>query len=71
MDTHHTDLVVSVCEEFSDWVLYDSIHKSVIVNIKQEFFVVLKRELYKIGFKNVHSCTLPETDTITCVFLKK
>ena len=64
--------VESLCEEFSDWVLYDSRKKSIIINISIDYFEILKKELGKFGFCLIHESrvTIKEkNDNITCVFL--
>lgn len=68
----HVSRVESICEEFSDWILYDSRNKSIILNVAEEHFLTLKRELAKYGFTVVHQTVITmekSDDTITCVFL--
>jgi hypothetical protein len=60
--------VVAVCEEFTDTVLYDDIHKSIIVNLHKERFPTLRKELKRYGYMLVHMSKMTETESFTCVF---
>lgn len=71
MGIHIADRVVSLCEEFSDWVLYDDKYKSIVINIKEDLFPTLKQELKKFNFKIIHCYEMSETCTVTCVFIKR
>lgn len=62
--------VVAVCEEFTDTVLYDDIHKSIIVNIHKERFPTLRKELKKYGYRLIHMSKMIETNSFTCVFIR-
>lgn len=64
--------VESLCEEFSDWILYDNRNKSIILNVEDKFLSILKMELARFGFSLVHKTVLPAgktMETVTCVFL--
>jgi hypothetical protein len=41
----------AVCEEFTDTVLIDSKHSSIIVNVSTEWFEFLDSRLKTLGFK--------------------
>lgn len=62
------DKAKGLCEEFTDYVLIDKTRHSIIVNIKKEFFGIIKKELEKLGYTLVFTKTLPEINTITCTF---
>ena len=40
----------SLCEEFSDYVLEDDSNNSILVNIPEEHFGTIFRELKKLGY---------------------
>ena len=44
----------SLCEEFSDYVLYDEINDSILVNIKIGYYLVFKT---KLEITNSYTCT--------------
>ena len=56
----------ALCEEFSD---YNS--DSVLVNIDEEHFQVIYRELFKIGYVLVFKTYLYTTNSLTCTFIKE
>ena len=60
----------SLCEEFCDYVLYDDIHRSIIVNVYIDRFPILRKELKKFKFFIKHMTKLEETQSITCVFIQ-
>jgi len=62
--------VVAVCEEFTDTVLYDSVYKSIIVNVNKERFPTLRKEIKKYGYHLIHMTKLEETNSFTCVFVR-
>lgn len=67
------DRAESLCDEFSDWVLYDDAKRSVIFNTTEEHLKTLKRELSKLGYREIHQTEI-ELDgniTYTCVFLHR
>ena len=66
----HVSHAVGVCEEFTDNVLYDSIHKSIVINIHEERFQVLRKELKKYRFMLIHMSKMEETNSFTCVFIQ-
>ena len=40
----------ALCEEFSDYVISDDSSESVLVNIDEEYFTIIYKELRKIGY---------------------
>jgi len=66
----HVAHAVSVCEEFTDNVLYDAIHKSIVVNIHEERFQILRKELKKYRFMLIHMSKMEETNSFTCFFIQ-
>ena len=64
----------SLCNEFSDWVLYDNINKSVIFNTTEDHLRVLEHELAKLGYIEIHLSEIlvgDEQYTYTCVYQRK
>ena len=61
----------ALCEEFSDYVIYDNNSDSVLVNIDEEHFQVIYRELFKIGYVLVFKTYLYTTNSLTCAFIKE
>jgi hypothetical protein len=61
----------ALCEEFSDYVIYDDRSDSVLVNINQEYFNVIWSELQKIGYVLVFKTRLKATNSLTCTFIKE
>lgn len=59
----------AVCEEFTDTVLIDSKHNSIIVNISEEWFDVLNSRLLSIGFKLIHKSKIGEG--FTCAYIPR
>ena len=41
----------SLCEEFSDYVLYDELNDSILVNVDEDYYNTVIKELKKIGYK--------------------
>jgi hypothetical protein len=72
MSKSHTNIsrAASLCEEFCDYVLYDDIHRSIIVNINVDRFSILRKELKKFKFQIKHMTKFEETESITCVFIQ-
>ena len=64
------DRAVSVCQEFADSILFDSIHKSIIINIHKSRFPTLRKELKKYRYNLKHMTKMEETETFTCVFIQ-
>lgn len=62
--------VVAICEEFTDTVLYDDVHKSIIINIHKERFSTLRKEIKKYGYMLMHISKMDETNSLTCVFIR-
>lgn len=60
----------SLCEEFSDYVLYDTANDSVLVNVETEYFGVVFRELKKLGYILVFKTRIETTNSLTCTFIK-
>ena len=64
----------SLCIEFSDWVLYDHINKSVIFNTSEKFLRVLEIELERVGYREIHLTEIMGKNgeyTYTCVYQHK
>ena len=57
-----------ICEEFSDHVLYDKTRHSLIVNVDQKYFKIIKKELDRLGYTLVFTKAFSDSDTITCAF---
>jgi len=60
----------SLCEEFSDYVLVDDSNDSLLVNIPEEHFSILYRELKKLGYMMVFKTRIKKTNSLTCTFIK-
>jgi hypothetical protein len=60
-----------LCEEFSDYVLYDEGCDSILVNIPEEYFGIVYRELYKLHYVLVFKTRLHTTNSLTCTFIKE
>ena len=61
----------ALCEEFSDYVLYDESCDSVLVNIDEEYFATVFRELRKLGYILVFKTRIETTNSLTCTFIKE
>tara|TARA_R110002012_G_scaffold151454_3_gene311384 strand:- start:2558 stop:2770 length:213 start_codon:yes stop_codon:yes gene_type:complete len=61
----------ALCEEFSDYVIYDDSCDSVLVNIDEDYFSIIYRELQKIGYVLVFRTYLKATNSLTCTFIKE
>ena len=61
----------ALCEEFSDYVLYDEASNSVLINVNEEYFGIVYRELQKIGYSLVFKTRLNTTNSLTCTFIKE
>ena len=61
----------SLCEEFSDFVLYDDDFDSILVNVHEDYFSTIIRELRKIGYVLVFKTRLHATNSLTCTFIKE
>jgi len=59
----------AVCEEFTDVVLIDNKHNSILINVAQEWFDVLNERLTGIGYKLIHRSTIGKT--ITCAYIPR
>jgi len=60
----------SLCEEFSDYVLEDDSNNSILVNIPEEHFGTIFRELKKLGYKMVFKTRIEKSNSLTCTFIK-
>jgi|TARA_R100000808_G_scaffold23899_1_gene53735 hypothetical protein len=60
----------ALCEEFSDFVLYDEIFDSILVNVHEDYFGTVFRELGKLGYALVFKTRLRATNSLTCTFIK-
>jgi|TARA_R100000315_G_scaffold60238_1_gene36747 hypothetical protein len=61
----------ALCEEFSDYVIYDESFESVLVNVNEDYFSIIYRELGKIGYVLVFKTYLHTTNSLTCTFIKE
>jgi len=59
----------SLCEEFSDYVLFDNETESILVNIHEDYMATLKKELQKMGYFLVFKTKLHITNSYTCTFI--
>jgi hypothetical protein len=69
--TNIHDRAKCLCDEFSDWVLYDDVNRSVIFNTSEEYLFILDTELLKIGYIEIHFSELEISDGVfsyTCVY---
>ncbi len=62
--------VVALGEEFTDSLIVDTKRGSIVINLKVELFKTLVKEYKKLNYKIVHSSSFPESNTVTCVFIK-
>ena len=62
--------VTAFCEEFSDFVLYDDEFDSILVNIDDEYFNIMFKELGKLGYTLDFRTRLHATNSLTCTFIK-
>jgi len=60
----------SLCEEFSDYVLYDELNDSILVNVDEDYYNTVIKELKKIGYKLAFQTKLNLTNSYTCTFIK-
>ncbi len=60
----------SLCEEFSDYVLFDEYFESVLLNVDVEYFATVFRELRKLGYVLVFKTRIKTTNSLTCTFIK-
>jgi|TARA_R110002020_G_scaffold2196_7_gene10170 hypothetical protein len=60
----------SLCEEFSDFVLYDNEFDSILVNVHEDYFGTVFRELGKLGYVLVFRTKLQTTNSLTCTFIR-
>ena len=60
----------ALCEEFSDFVLYDESFDSILVNVHEDYFATVFRELGKLGYLLVFKTRLNATNSLTCTFIR-
>jgi hypothetical protein len=70
MTKAQSERVIAVCEEFTDVILFDDIHKSIIINITIDRFPTLRRELKRYRYSLKHMTKMQDSETITCVFIQ-
>jgi|TARA_R110001583_G_scaffold24979_7_gene90848 hypothetical protein len=58
------------CEEFSDFVLYDDELDSILVNVHEDYFGTVFRELRKLGYILIFKTKLAATNSLTCTFIR-
>jgi hypothetical protein len=61
----------ALCEEFSDYVIYDSEFDSVLFNIPFQHFQTIHVELRKLGYVLVFKTQIKKTNSLTCTFIKE
>jgi len=61
----------ALCEEFSDYVIYDSEFESILFNVPYEHFKTVHLELSKLGFILVFKTRIKKTNSLTCTFIKE
>lgn len=59
----------SLCDEFSDNVIYDHTRHSIIINIDVEHLRVLKKEMEKLKYMIKFSKHFKHLNTITICFI--
>ena len=60
----------SLCEEFSDYVLYDERNDSILANVPEQYCIIVIKELRKMGYILVFRTKLELTNSYTCTFIK-
>jgi hypothetical protein len=58
----------SLCEEFSNDVIFDHTRFSIIVNIEPQYLRIIKKELEKFNYTLVFSKYFKNSETITLCF---
>jgi hypothetical protein len=61
----------ALCEEFSDYVIYDSELDSVLLNVPFKHFKTLYIELGKLGYDLAFKTQIKKTNSLTCLFIKE
>ena len=61
----------ALCEEFSDYVIYDSELNSILFNIPFQHFDTIHLELEKLGYILVFKTRIKKTNSLTCTFIKE
>jgi len=61
----------ALCEEFSDYVIYDSELNSILFNIPYQYFQTIHIELEKLGYILVFKTRIKKTNSLTCTFIKE
>jgi hypothetical protein len=61
----------ALCEEFSDYVIYDSELNSILFNIPYQYFQTIHIELGKLGYILVFKTRIKKTNSLTCTFIKE
>ena len=61
----------ALCEEFSDYVIYDSEFDSILFNIPFQYFETILQELGKLGYVLVFKTQIKKTNSLTCTFIKE
>jgi hypothetical protein len=59
---------LSLCEEFTDCILYDTARRSIVVNVSAAYLNVIESELSKLDYKLIFTNQLNTSDTVTCTF---
>ena len=61
----------ALCEEFSDYVIYDSALDSVLLNVPFQHFDTICLELRKLGYVLVFKTRIKKTNSLTCTFIRE
>ena len=61
----------ALCEEFSDYVIYDSEFNSILFNVPYQHFKIVHLELAKLGYMLVFKTRIKKTNSLTCTFIKE
>jgi hypothetical protein len=59
---------VGICQEFTDYILFDRTRHSIIVNIETRYFKYIIKELKKLGYSLIFTKQFKDNNTITCTF---
>lgn len=59
---------VALCEEFTDTLIIDSKHNSILLNVNKEWFDILNKRLRNLGYLLVHKTEI--NLGYTCCYIK-
>jgi len=63
-----SEKAVGICEEFTDFVLFDKTRLSIVTNIEKIYFRIIKQEMEKLGYVLIFTNAFKDINTITCGF---